>query len=68
MTQLSQSRYVNRFEHPFLPEQQMYGIDLGQDLTVPLWGLSLEVLYQFFQTSQWQVEQELVSFHSQNQG
>lgn len=63
MSQLSQSRHVNRFNHPHLPEQQMYGIDLGQQIQVPpLWGLSLEVLYQFFQVSNWQVEQDLVSF------
>lgn len=62
MTQLSQTRHVNRFEHPFLPQQQMFGIDLGGHVNVPLWGLSLEVLYQFFQASKWQVEQDLVSF------
>jgi len=37
----------------------MFGIDVGNDIDVPLWGLSLEVLYQFFKIVQWPIEQEM---------
>ncbi len=57
-------KFVFDFEHPFKPDQKMYGIDLGLNLDAPLWGLSLSVLYNFFQVAGWPVEQEMITFYS----
>lgn len=59
---LSQSEFVYKFSHPLMPSQQMLGIDLGAEVNVPLWGLSMEILYQFYAASNWPVEQELKTF------
>ena len=59
---LMDERFVFDFEHPFKLHQKMFGIDLGLNLNVPLWGLSLAVLYKFFQVAGWPVEQEMITF------
>jgi len=59
---LSQQQYVFHFSHPKLQGQTMLAIDIGEPCNVPLWGLSLEILYQFYAAVNWSVEQELVTF------
>ena len=59
---LSKKQHVFHFQHPNLHDQTMLAIDLGEHCNVPLWGLSLEILYQFFAAINWPVEQELATF------
>lgn len=59
MNRIIQKQYVFNFPHPLVQEQQMYAINVGKQFNVPLWGLSLEILYQFYEKVQWPVEQEL---------
>ena len=62
ISRLSQQQYIYQFSHPDISEQEMFGINLGKQVNVPLWGLSLEILYQFYAASNWQVEQKLTVF------
>ena len=59
---LSQQQYVFHFSHPKLQDQTMLAIDIGEQFNMPLWGLSLEILYQFYAAVNWPVEQELATF------
>jgi len=62
LNRLSQARYVNEFSHPHIKEKTMLGIDIGKNLDVLLWGLTLEVLYQFFKKINFKTEQDLITY------
>ena len=64
ISRLSQQQYICQFFHPDTLEQKMFGINLGKQVNVPLWGLSLEILYQFYAVSNWPIEQKLTVFES----
>lgn len=62
VNRLSQQQFVFRYPHPKMQDPTMLAIDIGEHVNMPLWGLSLEILYQFYLAANWQVEQELRTF------
>jgi 8-oxo-dGTP pyrophosphatase MutT (NUDIX family) len=62
LSRLVLQQNIKTFNHNELSQYQMYGIDLGISPNILLWGLSLKVLYDFFDHIKLIPEQRLVTF------
>ena len=62
ITRLVLQEHIRTFPHKELPNFTMYGIDLGIHSVPLLWGLTLRVLYDFFEKIELKPEQNPLIF------
>lgn len=62
LSHLMEQENVYKFDHPNLSEYRMYGLNINASIDVLLWGLSLKVLYDFFEHIGLVSEQPLTIF------